>query len=186
MSGRTALIAVDVQAGFEPGGNLAVPDGDAVVSPLLRAIASADEVVLSRDWHPPDHVSFISNGGTWPEHCVQDTPDAAIDPRLLAAAPAATIVSKGTDPAVEAYSAFDGADAGGAPLVRVLRDAGVTRVLVGGLATDYCVRATVLDALREGFEVEVLTDAVRAVDVHPGDGAAALAEMQAAGARLRT
>jgi nicotinamidase/pyrazinamidase len=185
MGGRTALIAVDVQAGFEPGGNLEVPDGDAVVAPLLLAMGSADEVVLSRDWHPPDHVSFVANGGIWPEHCVQGTPDAEIDLRLLAAAPTATIVSKGTDPEVDAYSAFDGTDAGGTPLARVLRDAEVTRVLVGGLATDYCVRATVLDALREGFEVEVLTDAVRAVDLQPGDGAAALAEMAAAGAELR-
>lgn len=181
----TALIAVDVQAGFEPGGNLAVADGAAVVAPLVSVMSLVDRVVLSRDYHPPDHMSFISSGGNWPPHCVQGTPDAELDPRLLAAAPLDhTLISKGTDPAAEAYSAFDGRDREGHPLLDVLHDEHVQRLLVGGLATDYCVKATVLDALRYGFTVDVLVDAVRAVDASPGDGDRALAEMRAAGARL--
>lgn len=182
---HSALIAVDVQAGFEPGGSLAVADGDAVVEPLIAAIRGADLVVLSRDHHPPDHVSFTEQGGEWPAHCVQGTSDAELDPRLLAAAPADhVVVSKGTQPGRDAYSAFDGADPGGRPLVDVLREAQVRKLVVGGLATDYCVRATVLDALELGFDVDVLVDAVRAVDRRPGDGERALEEMRAAGARL--
>lgn len=179
MSGaaRTALIAVDVQGDFLPGGALAVPDGFAVVQPLVDAAAHADLVVATRDWHTADHVSFAARGGPWPVHCVAGTAGGAIEPRIDAVA--GVVVSKGTDADVDAYSGFDGT-----PLAAILRGAGVSRLVVGGLATDYCVRATVLDALREGFEVTVLRDAVRAVDVQPGDGDRALEEMRAAGAIL--
>jgi nicotinamidase/pyrazinamidase len=174
---RTALIATDVQPDFLPGGSLAVPDGDAVVAPLLAAVRGADLVVATRDWHPPGHVSFAERGGPWPVHCVAGTHGAALLPEVDRAAH--VVVSKGTNVDVDAYSGFDGT-----PLAGLLRAAGVARLVIGGLATDYCVRATTLDALREGFEVVVLRDAVRAVDVQPGDGDRALEEMRAAGARI--
>ena len=176
-AGRVALLALDVQADFLPGGSLAVRDGFAVVQPLLDAAAGAGLVVATRDWHTADHASFAARGGPWPVHCVAGSPGGAIDPRIDAIA--RVVVSKGTDPDVDAYSGFDGT-----PLAAILRGDGVTRLVVGGLATDYCVRATVLDALRQGFEVTVLRDAVRAVDVRPGDGDRALEEMRAAGATI--
>ena len=175
---RTALLAVDVQGDFLPGGSLAVPDGDAVVAPLLAAAERAGMVVATRDWHPAGHVSFAERGGPWPVHCVAGTAGGALHPDVDRVAD--LVVSKGTDTEVDAYSGFDRT-----PLAAVLRAAGITRVLVGSLATDYCVRATALDALREGFEVVVLRDAVRAVDVQPGDGDRALEEMRAAGAQIR-
>jgi nicotinamidase/pyrazinamidase len=176
-AGRTALIAVDVQGDFLPGGSLAVADGFAVVPPLVAAAHSADVVVATRDWHTPDHVSFAARGGPWPPHCVAGTPGGALEPRIDRIAD--VVVSKGSNSEVDAYSGFDRT-----PLAALLRAMDVDRVVVGGLATDYCVRATVLDALREGFAVTVLRDAVRAVEVSPGDGARALAEMQDAGAVL--
>ncbi|HXA29610.1 MAG TPA: isochorismatase family protein [Candidatus Angelobacter sp.] len=174
---RTALIAVDVQGDFLPGGSLAVLDGLAVVESLLRAAAGVDMVVATRDWHPPDHVSFAARGGPWPVHCVAGTAGAALHPEIDRVA--GVVVSKGSNPDVEAYSGFDGA-----PLAALLRGAGVQRLLVGGLATDYCVRATVLHALSERFAVTVLCDAVRAVDVRSGDGDRALQQMREAGALL--
>jgi nicotinamidase-related amidase len=171
---RTALIAVDVQADFLPGGSLAVRDGDAVVAPLLAVARGVDLVVATRDWHPPHHVSFAERGGPWPVHCVAGSPGGSLHPDVDRIAQ--VVVSKGTNSEVDAYSGFDGT-----PLAGLLRGAGVTRVVLGGLATDYCVRATALDALREGFAVVVLRDAVRAVEVQPGDGDRALEEVRAAG-----
>lgn len=173
-----ALIAVDVQQDFMPGGALAVAGGDRVVAPLVEAAATADLVVATRDLHPPGHCSFVAQGGAWPPHCVAGTPGASLAPQIDAVAHA--VVSKGTRADADAYSGFDGTR-----LAELLRAHGVDRVVVGGLATDYCVRATVLDALRAGFDVDVLESAVAAVDVEPGDGARALEEMRAAGARLR-
>lgn len=173
----TALIAVDVQRDFLPGGALGVADGDAVVEPLLRVAAAVPYVVVSRDLHPPGHISFVERGGPWPPHCVAGTPGALVDQRILDAGD--LVVSKGRDPDREQYSVFDGT-----VLPQTLRDLGVTRVLVGGLATDYCVRDSTLGARREGFEVVVLEDAIRAVDVEPGDGERALADMRDAGATV--
>lgn len=184
---RDGLVVVDVQNDFCPGGSLAVPGGDAVVTVLNRyaaRFASAGAAVLAtRDWHPEATRHFQAGGGAWPSHCVQDTEGARFHPDL--ALPADTvIVSKGTDPEQDAYSAFQGEAEDGMPFAALLGERGVQRLFVGGLATDYCVKASVLDALKEGFEVVVLEDAVRAVDVTPGDGARALAEMTAAGAQL--
>jgi nicotinamidase/pyrazinamidase len=176
-TGRTVLIAVDVQGDFLPGGSLGVADGFAVVEPLVQAVAGVDMVVATRDWHPPDHVSFAARGGPWPVHCVAGTPGAALHARIDRVAD--VVVSKGSNSEVDAYSGFDGT-----PLATLLRGSGVRRVVVGGLATDYCVRATVLHALGEDFEVVVLRDAVRAVDVQPGDGERSLEEMRAAGASV--
>ena len=169
----SALIAVDVQADFLPGGSLAVRDGDAVVPVLTRLAREADVVVATRDFHPQDHVSFVSRGGPWPAHCVIGTPGAALHPAIDSIAQ--LVVSKGMDPEVEAYSGFDGT-----ALDAILRSLGVQRVVIGGLATDYCVRATALAARNAGFVTSVVTSAIRAVDVQPGDGARALEEMRAA------
>ena len=178
---RRALIVVDVQNDFCPGGALAVPHGDEVVAPLNRLIkeflASGDVVVKSRDWHPRQTRHFAEFGGTWPVHCVQNTrgaefhEDLTEDPRIK-------IISKGMGDE-DSYSAFDGTD-----LAKTLRDEGVKEVWVGGLATDYCVKNTVLDARREGFSVKVVSDAMRPVEVNAGDGQRAIAEMQRAGAEI--
>jgi nicotinamidase/pyrazinamidase len=183
MSAHDALIIVDVQRDFLPGGALGVPDGEAVVTPLnawSEALGRAGaSVYATRDWHPPDHCSFRAQGGPWPAHCIAGTPGAE-PPAALRLPPGVVVVCKAERPDRDVYSAFDGTD-----LAARLRAAGVERLWIGGLATDYCVRATVLDARRLGFETLVLSDAVRAVDVNPGDGARALEEMQAAGARLQ-
>lgn len=176
-----ALLIVDVQNDFLPGGALPVPEGDAVVPVLNRWIerftARRLPVYATRDWHPPNHCSFREQGGPWPPHCVAGTEGAAFAPGLKLP-PDAVIVSKATEPDREAYSGFQGTD-----LAERLRAQGVRRLFVGGLATDYCVLSTVRDALREGFEVVLIEDAVRAVDVQPGDGARALEEMRRLGAR---
>ena len=177
-----ALIVVDVQNDFLPGGALAVARGDEVIAPLNRwARAFADAglpVFATRDWHPADHCSFKAQGGPWPPHCVAGTPGAAFASSLKLP-PATQIISKATTPGQDAYSGFGGTD-----LAERLERAGVRRVLVGGLATDYCVLNTVLDARKAGFEVLVPESAVRAVDVQPGDGARALERMKQAGAKI--
>jgi nicotinamidase/pyrazinamidase len=182
-----ALVVVDVQNDFCPGGALAVPDGDAVV-PLLnryaeRFAARGGYVVASRDWHPTRTTHFAAYGGVWPPHCVQGTAGARLHPGLVLP-PSTRIVSKGMDPAEDAYSCFQARSEDGAGFASLLAERGIRRVFVGGLATDYCVKATALDARRAGLDVVVLEDAVRAVDVKPGDGARAVAELVAAGATL--
>jgi NAD+ synthetase len=174
----TGLIVVDVQNDFCPGGALGVAGGDRLAPAIAAAAEAAGTVVATRDLHPAGHVSFAERGGTWPAHCVAGTPGAELHPSVSGIR-FDRVQDKGTDPEREAYSGFDGTD-----LADYLRDRGVKRVLVTGLATDYCVRATALDAIREGFETTVLTDAVAAVDVEPGDGARALAEVRDAGVRL--
>ncbi len=175
-----ALIVVDVQKDFLPGGSLAVPHGDEVVPVLNRYMeifrSRGLPVFATRDWHPPEHCSFTEQGGPWPPHCVAGSEGAAFADGLRL--PAETVVvSKATTPDKDAYSGFQ--DTG---LAQRLREAGVRRVFVGGLATDYCVLNTVRDALAEGFEVVLLEDAIRAVDVQPGDGERAVKEMLDAGA----
>lgn len=186
---REALVMVDMQRDFCPGGALAVPTGDAIVPIvnryLQRFAAARAPVFLTRDWHPPVTRHFQAHGGIWPPHCVQGTRGAEFHPAL--ASPTGTVVvSKGMDPDQDAYSGFQAEDDAGRPLPAVLAERGVRRLYVGGLATDYCVRATVLDAVREGFEVVVLGDAIGAVDLQPGDGTRALEDMRAVGARLAT
>jgi nicotinamidase/pyrazinamidase len=176
-----ALIAVDVQNDFLPGGSLAVPEGDAVVPALNRYLAAfaarALPVFATRDWHPPNHCSFKAQGGIWPPHCVAATGGAEFA-LCLALPQTAVIISKAATPEADAYSGFRGTD-----LAARLHSGRATRLLIGGLATDYCVLNTVKDALAGGFEVLLLADAIRAVDVKPGDGARALDEMQSLGAR---
>jgi nicotinamidase/pyrazinamidase len=174
-----AIVVVDVQNDFCTGGALAVEDADAIVPVINRLIDKFKHIVLTRDWHPENHVSFSDSpqfvDGSWPKHCVQDTPGASFHKDLVFPCDV-EVVSKGTDPAKEAYSDFD--DTG---LEKILRGEGVTRIIVCGLATDYCVKATALDGIERGFEVVLVEDACRGVDNPKGTAAAALREMQTAG-----
>jgi len=183
-----ALLVVDFQNDFTPGGALPVEHGDEI-APAINAIADRfDLVVATRDWHPPDHGSFegveidpgkwkgIDPAGIWPVHCVAGTEGAQLHP-ALDQSKLDVIVDKAQDRYTQGYSAFHGGDLAG-----VLRERGVDHVYIAGLATDYCVKNTVLDAVREGFAVTVVEDAVRGIDVKPGDSARAIEEMKAAGA----
>ena len=178
------LLVVDVQNDFCPGGALAVKNGDRVVPRLNRVIAAFASAGLSifftRDWHPPNHISFQNEGGVWPAHCVQGSSGADFHPDLTIPS-GSTIISKGDSPRTEAYSGFEGT-----VLEGLLKKAGVDEVFIGGLATDYCVKQTCLDALRDGFRVSVLRDCVMAVNVKQGDGAKALGEIRRAGAKFTT
>jgi len=175
-----ALLIVDVQNDFCPGGALEVPAGDQVVPVLNRWITAAREagvpVFASRDWHPEGHISFAERGGPWPPHCIQNTQGAAFHPDLQLPEEA-TVISKGTDPERDQYSAFDQTGLG-----KLMRDEGVQRVWIGGLAQDVCVRASVIDGAEEGFEVHLIAPATRPVDVNPGDGERAIEAMEQAGA----
>lgn len=179
---KKALIVVDVQNDFCPGGSLAVADGDKVVAPLNKLINEfldrGEPVFKTRDWHPAKTKHFKAYGGTWPVHCVQGTRGAEFHPDLLED-PRITIISKGIDESADGYSGFDGTN-----LTRLLGEEEVEEVWIGGLATDYCVKHTVLDALRENFEVKALADAMRPVNEDPQDGAEAIAEMRNAGAEI--
>jgi nicotinamidase/pyrazinamidase len=175
-----ALLIVDVQNDFLPGGSLAVPQGDRVVPVLnryIRAFTGAGRpVYATRDWHPEGHCSFAPQGGPWPPHCLAGTTGAAFAPGLDLPR-GVVVISKADTVDQDAYSGFEGTD-----LANRLRADGVRRLFIGGLATDYCVLNTVRDALKAGFGVALLTDAIRAVDVKAGDGARAEAEMAAQGA----
>jgi len=177
-----ALIVVDVQNDFCPGGSLAVSGGDEVVPVANRLAPCFATVVYTRDWHPADHCSFDPqpsySDGSWPAHCVAGTPGAELHPDLVLP-PGALVVSKATEPGTDAYSGFAGTE-----LAATLRVRGCERVFVMGLATDYCVQATALDALREGFVTFLVEDGVRAVDVPPGSGAQAVAELRRAGVEV--
>lgn len=176
-----ALIVVDVQNDFCPGGSLAVPDGNKVVEPLNQLVKeflrNGEMVIKSRDWHPSTTKHFADYGGTWPVHCVQETKGAEFHKDLIDDS-RITIISKGLGDE-DCYSAFDGTD-----LALQLKKNGVEELWVGGLATDYCVKNTVLDGLKNGFKVKAVKEAMRAVELHEGDGEKALAEMKEAGAEI--
>lgn len=189
MEDRAALLIVDLQNDFCPGGALQIPHGDRILEPINRAVeyfASAGLPILaSRDWHPPLTGHFRDFGGAWPVHCVQETSGAAFHPALRL--PQGTVVlSKGMNPELDGYSAFEGVSGDGRTLAELLRDMDVRRLYIGGLATDYCVRYTTLEALGNGFQVTVLTDAVAGVDIISGESALALKEMEVAGAQMVT
>jgi nicotinamidase/pyrazinamidase len=179
-----ALLIVDVQNDFLPGGTLAVTRGDEVVPVLNRYLqiftAQNLPVYATRDWHPLQHCSFSAQGGPWPPHCVADTRGAQFA-AALQLPPAAVVISKATSVEQDAYSGFEGTD-----LDNRLRAASITRLYIGGLATDYCVLNTVRDALRLGYKVLLMGDAIRAVDVQTGDGQRAEAEMTKLGAQRVT
>ena len=184
VSKTDALIVVDVQNDFCPGGALPVPAGDQVVPFLNDYIAMFRKanagLFATRDWHPPNHISFKDHGGRWPPHCIQNTHGAMFHHDLKLPNDA-TIVSKAIDPLKEAYSGFDGTK-----LVNMLRTRGTTRVFVGGLATDYCVKNTVLDALKLGFDAVLLSDAIAGINAEPNDAAKAVNEMLRNGAEHAT
>ena len=196
------LLLIDIQNDFLPGGALPVPEGDLIVPVVNRLMPQFDLVVATLDWHPAEHGSFAANhpGRTvydsidldglpqtlWPVHCVQNTAGAEFAPGLETGG-IAHVFPKGMDPRIDSYSGFhDNGHRASTGLADWLRDRGATELWVAGLATDYCVKFTVLDALKEGFRVHVLTQACRGVDLAPGDCDRALAEMQAAGAVLES
>ena len=173
-----ALLIIDFQNDFTPGGALAVERGDEIGEPIRRLAPSFDVVAATRDWHPPDHASFETEGGTWPVHCVQGTDGAQLHP-AMDDVDVDFMVDVGREREDEGYSGFEKSD-----LAERLRARGVDRVAVCGLATDYCVRASTIDACREGFDVTVVEDAIRAVELEPGDGRRAIEEMKEAGAKV--
>jgi nicotinamidase/pyrazinamidase len=180
-SPKRALLVVDVQNDFCPGGTLAVSHGDEVVEPLNQLIDEflkrGEPVYKSRDWHTPTTKHFAISGGVWPVHCVQNTKGAEFHPALRND-PRITVISKGLGD-TDCYSAFDETD-----LATRLHQQNIEEVFVGGLATDYCVKNTVLDALKRGFKVKAIQNAMRAVDLQPGDGERAIEEMNDAGAEI--
>jgi nicotinamidase/pyrazinamidase len=186
MSGRIALLIIDVQNDFCPGGALPVEDGDQVVPVLNRYIGLFSEyglpVYATRDWHPRNTPHFIEYGGQWPPHCVQNTWGAQFHAELDIEGKV-TVVSKGMTVESEGYSGFEAIDSQGRSLDELLQAQQVVALVVGGLATDYCVRATVLDAQRRGYETYLAIDAVRGIDAHAGDVRNAVARMERAGAQ---
>ena len=176
-----ALLIIDFQNDFTPpDGALAVPEGD-VIADRLNALAASDRfdlVVATRDWHPPDHGSFEERGGPWPVHCVQGTEGAELH-WALDRSRVDVVVDKGQDPSTEGYSAFERPE-----LAQLLRDRGIDKVTIAGLATDFCVRGTALDAIEHGFDVTVDTAGTRGVDLEPGDSQRALEELERAGAKI--
>ena len=180
------LLLVDPQNDFCPGGSLPVTDGDAVM-PILSDWAAAAErgtipIFVSRDWHPPKTTHFKEYGGVWPPHCVMGTRGAEFHPALRVPG-TATIISKGMGETEDAYSAFQALDDAGLLLGKLLEERGIKHLYLGGLATDYCVRFSALDALTNGYRVTLIPDGMKAVNVQAGDGDRALIEMATAGAR---
>ncbi|MEX2102947.1 MAG: bifunctional nicotinamidase/pyrazinamidase [Gaiellaceae bacterium] len=185
-----ALLIVDFQNDFTPGGTLPVAEGDRIAAPINVLLDSFDLVIATRDWHPENHGSFqgievdpatwrgMDPPSIWPVHCVQGTPGAELHP-ALEQAQVDVVIDKGQDPNSQGYSAFQETRLGD-----LLRERGVDRLYVAGLATDYCVKSSVLDARRLGFDVTVIDDAVRGVEVQPGDSEKALEEMRDAGAEI--
>ncbi len=179
---KDALIVVDLQRDFCPGGALPVPEGDEIVPVVNSLIPLFKTVVFTRDWHPPDHMSFSPNpqfrDGSWPVHCVAGTPGAEFHPELKIP-PHTIIISKATERDKEAYSGFEGTE-----LHRILMEKGVKRIFVCGLATDYCVKNTALDGVKLGYEVYLVEDASKGVDAPPGNLKRALEEMKRAGVKF--
>lgn len=178
MSEKRCLLIVDIQNDFCPGGALAVAGGDEIITPINRIMKRFDLIVASRDMHPAGSRHFTK----WPAHCVQGTPGAEFHPGLKVGA-IHCFIEKGTSMEDDGYSDFEATNL---DLAAYLHEQAIDELFVCGLATDYCVKATVLDALRHGFKTIVLADCIKAVDVQPGDGARALQEMKANGAAILT
>ncbi|HAO93839.1 MAG: nicotinamidase [Deltaproteobacteria bacterium GWC2_56_8] len=189
MKNSSALVIVDLQNDFCPGGALPIPEGDGIVPVVKRYLdlfmAAGVPVFFTRDWHPARTVHFKEFGGLWPPHCIQETEGARFHPGLKIPADA-VIITKGESPEGDSYSGFDGHDAVGLDFEDSLKGRGITHIYIGGLATDYCVKATALDGLGRGFKVTVLLDAIRGVDANPGDSETALEDMMAKGADTST
>jgi nicotinamidase/pyrazinamidase len=181
----SALVLVDIQNDFCPGGALAVNEGDQIVAPVNRLIAKFPLVISTQDWHPANHISFRERGGPWPPHCVQGTLGAELHSDLVTET-ISHYFRKASTADKDDYSEFAGTDERGRSLDEVLRLNRVKKLYVAGLATDYCVLETVLDGLKNGYEVFAVTDAMRAVNVNPTDGEEALQKMAAGGAHMVT
>jgi nicotinamidase/pyrazinamidase len=180
-----AVLIVDVQNDFCPGGSLAVPEGDKIIPVLNKYIKIFSmrklPIFASRDWHPKESKHFKRFGGPWPKHCIQNTKGARFHPDLKL--PKETIIlSKGMDPAKDSYSAFQAVDSNGTEFLGLLKVLGVSELFIGGLATDYCVKSSVLDALKFGFKVKLLIDTIKGVNIRPKDSEDAIEEMTARGA----
>jgi nicotinamidase/pyrazinamidase len=189
MEEKKALLIVDVQNDFCPGGALAVPEGDKIVPVLNKYMIIFSRkkwpIFASRDWHPKESKHFKKFGGPWPEHCIRNTRGARLHPNLRL--PKETILlSKGMDPDKDSYSAFQAVDAKGTDFFELLKNSGIKELFVGGLATDYCVKSSVLDALKFGFKVRLLIDAIRGVNIKPEDSEQAIGEMVRGGAEKMT
>jgi nicotinamidase/pyrazinamidase len=180
-----ALILVDIQNDFCPGGELAVNEGDQIVPAVNRLMPRFPLVISTQDWHPANHISFRKRGGPWPPHCVQDTRGAELHSDLDTSR-IAYYFRKASSPDRDDYSEFAGTDSEGRLLNEVLRSHGVAKLYIVGLATDYCVLETVLDGLKHRYEVYAVVDAMRAVNVNPEDGEKALQRMARSGAHLVT
>jgi nicotinamidase/pyrazinamidase len=189
LKAKKALLVVDVQKDFCSGGKLAVPGGDKVIRVLNKYITIFRKgnlpVFFSRDWHPENSRHFKKFGGKWPVHCVQHTEGAQF-PEDLKVFPESIILSKGKDPNEDSYSCFQSVDGNGIPFITRLQIFGVKELYIGGLATDYCVKSSVIDALKNGFKVKLLFDAIAGVNIHPQDSEKAIAEMTGRGARKFT
>lgn len=188
MEKTSALLVIDVQNDFCPGGSLAVSGGDEIIPTINKYIKlfvrEGLPVMASRDWHPPNTVHFKTGGGIWPVHCVQNTEGAKFHPDL-ALPEEVVILSKGMNPARDdEYSNFHAVTENGLHFTEFLRKQGITRLYICGIATDYCVKSTVLDALSGGFAVTLLKDAVCGVDLNQGDSERAIAEMVSSGAAV--
>ncbi len=181
LTGSDALIVVDMQKDFMPGGALPVPEGDSIIPTVNRYIEAFEKrglpVFFTRDWHPENHISFKGYGGVWPPHCVQNTEGAQFHDDLRIPLDNKFVISKGTSPDFDAYSGFQGT-----ALESLLRERGIKRIFVCGVATDYCVKNTVLGGLNLGFHTFVLLDGIKGVDVKPGDSQRAIEEMLSKGA----
>ena len=186
MKAKKALLIVDVQNDFCPGGALAVPKGDKVIPVLNKYITLCSEkhlpVLASRDWHPKETKHFKRFGGPWPNHCVEGTNGARFHP-LLKLPKETIIISKGMNPDKDSYSAFHAVDSKSIPFLQLLKDFKIEELFVGGLATDYCVKSSILDALKFGFKTCLLLDATKGVDLKPGDSKKAIEEMLKSGAQ---
>lgn len=189
MKFKKALLIVDVQNDFCPGGALAVPGGDKIIPNLNKYIkifaAKKLPIFASRDWHPNKTKHFKKFGGVWPKHCVQNTKGVQFHPKLTL--PKETIIiSKGMDPEKDSYSAFQAEDTNGMFFLTLLKYLGVQELYVGGLATDYCVKSSVIDALRNGFRVRLLMDGIKGVNLKAKDSDEAIKEMLNSGAKKAT
>ncbi len=186
---KKALLVVDVQNDFCPGGALGVPEGDKIIPRLNKYLKIFSKnklpVFASRDWHPVRTRHFRDFGGIWPVHCIQNTKGAAFHPKLKLPKEA-ILLYKGTDPETDSYSVFQAEDASGMNFIKLLNRLGVKELYVGGLATDYCVKFSTIDALRQGFKVKLLIDAIKGVNLKPYDSSKALKEMIKKGAKRIT
>lgn len=189
MKNKKALLVVDVQNDFCPGGALGVPQGDKIIPVINKYIRFFSRnklpVIATRDWHPPRTTHFKDFGGKWPAHCIKSSPGAAFHPALKLSKDS-ILLYKGMDPDADSYSAFDAEDLRGASLLKILTMMSITEIYIAGLATDYCVKSSAIDAIRHGFKVRVLVDAVKGVNLKAGDSEKAIEKIVKMGAKKLT